>query len=59
MLVTFYLNLTPGSVYLFTSNGPILKSAKRRKTLSPGPEKKHKILCFSIKDVTLIIIIMD
>jgi hypothetical protein len=42
-----------------SSNGPILKSAKRRKTLSPGPEKKHKILCFSIKDVTLIIIIMD
>ena len=46
MIVTLYYYLTPGSVYLFTSNGPILKSAKRRKTFNPGPEKTEKSLFF-------------
>ena len=31
--------VTPGEVYLFTTNGPSLKSHKRRKRLKAGPVK--------------------
>ena len=36
--------VTPGEVYLFTTNGPSLKSHKRRKRLKAGPVKTEVVI---------------